>query len=113
MECGCNASYIGPSLANTCGANFILFMGLLNNFITDRGNVSEICQRIKPTIKQDAEYDFVVSGGGNGGATAAGKLSEQIKWQVLLIEAGGDEPPATQVSLPVSSYISHIQCLSM
>lgn len=101
MECGCTPSYIGPSLAKTCGGSFILFMSLLDNFITNRCDVSEICQRINPTLTPDEEYDFVVIGGGSGGSTAAGRLSEESNWKILLIEAGGDEPPGTQVSKPI------------
>lgn len=99
MKCGCSAPYIGPSLVNTCGGGaFILFMGLLDAFITNRCDVSEICERVVPKYKPDAEYDFVVIGGGSGGAAAAGRLSEVSQWKILLIEAGGDEPPGTQVS---------------
>jgi glucose dehydrogenase (acceptor) len=105
MDCGCAAPYIGPSLDRTCGGgSFILFMSLLDTFIRNKCDLSDICGRVRPKTRPDFEYDFVVIGGGSGGATAAGRLSEVANWKVLLIEAGGDEPPGSQVPSMVTNY---------
>ncbi|MFS2055769.1 NAD(P)-binding protein, partial [Variovorax sp. CT11-76] len=36
------------------------------------------------------EFDYVIVGGGSGGATLAARLSEDARVRVCLIEAGGD-----------------------
>src|SRR5207249_1807688 len=51
------------------------------------------------------EYDFIVVGGGAGGAVVAARLSENPKNQVLLIEAGGPESIVCQIPALMSRCI--------
>lgn len=82
-------------------------MGILSALIAKDCSISELCQRIQPTITPDEEYDFVVIGAGSGGSVAAGRLSEIKDWKVLLLEAGGDEPPGSQVPSMDYNYLGH------
>lgn len=109
MSCNCVETYIGPSLSNTCyGGSFIFFMSILDSLIRTRCDISKLCERITPTLHPDKEYDFVIIGGGAAGAVVTGRLSENSKWKILLIEAGGDEPPGSQIPSMMQNFLGNV-----
>lgn len=48
-------------------------------------------------IINEEEFHFIIIGGGNAGCVLANKLSQNHNWNILLIEAGGDALPITQI----------------
>lgn len=48
-------------------------------------------------IINEEEFHFIIVGGGNAGCVLANKLSQNNNWKILLIEAGGDALPITQI----------------
>ncbi|KAG5878725.1 hypothetical protein JTB14_032838 [Gonioctena quinquepunctata] len=106
MECCCNASsYYGPSFTTACpGSSFFFFMSLVDAIIRNMCDVNDPCNRVRPITQPEFSYEFVVIGGGSGGATVAGRLADARRGKVLVVESGIEEPTVMQIPSMVMAF---------
>ncbi|XP_057339323.1 glucose dehydrogenase [FAD, quinone] [Microplitis mediator] len=77
----------------------IAALAYFNYDLMDPENHPQVTKNLRP------KYDFVVIGGGSAGSVIANRLTENPKWNVLLLEAGGHETEITDV--PILSLYLH------
>ncbi|XP_060816578.1 glucose dehydrogenase [FAD, quinone]-like [Bombus pascuorum] len=94
----CMSGNCAAALSSTPNSIFAQFIQvLLASLCTLSKSGDYPTDRTEEILASEREFDFVIAGGGTAGAILASRLTEVMDWKVLLIEAGEDPAPITDV----------------
>ncbi|XP_075155448.1 glucose dehydrogenase [FAD, quinone] [Haematobia irritans] len=85
----------------TLAPSAIVILMVIEGIKLYRPDIVDFHNRVKPIdiVSLRDHYDFIIVGGGSAGCTLAARLSEIPQWNILLLEAGDDEPPIADLPL--------------
>lgn len=108
----CKVIIVCLSLTGFASAQFNSeFIGLFSNVLSDvllkgQAQYEKENSFAKPLLP---DYDFIIVGAGSAGAVLANRLTENPKWNVLLIEAG----PSENMVMDIPMFVHYLQAFNV